>query len=227
METAKHGLFVCSKRSARNMAYQGFCGENNQYKVVHKVKGSDLLGCALKAPLTKYDKLYALPMLTIKENKGTGVVTSVPSDSPDDFAALNDLKNKKPLREKYGIKDDMVLPYEPVSIVGLLQLSIAFQGAPLMLSWVLQVPIIDIPGIGTLSAPSVCATLKVTSQNDTEKLREAKEMIYLKAFYEGIMVVGPYSGKKVQDIKKDIQRALVDNGEAVIYMEPEKEVISR
>lgn len=26
---------------------------------------------------------------------GTGVVTSVPSDSPDDFAALRDLKNKK------------------------------------------------------------------------------------------------------------------------------------
>jgi len=26
---------------------------------------------------------------------GTGIVTSVPSDSPDDFAALRDLKNKK------------------------------------------------------------------------------------------------------------------------------------
>ena len=26
---------------------------------------------------------------------GTGVVTSVPSDSPDDFAALRDLKKKK------------------------------------------------------------------------------------------------------------------------------------
>jgi hypothetical protein len=34
-------------------------------------------------------------MLSIKDDKGTGVVTSVPSDSPDDFAALMDLKNKQ------------------------------------------------------------------------------------------------------------------------------------
>ena len=52
----------------------------------------------MKSPLTSYSEIYTLPMLTIKADKGTGVVTSVPSDSPDDFAALRDLKNKAPLR---------------------------------------------------------------------------------------------------------------------------------
>jgi leucyl-tRNA synthetase len=36
--------------------------------------------------------------MTITMDKGTGVVTSVPSDAPDDWAALFDLRNKKALR---------------------------------------------------------------------------------------------------------------------------------
>ena len=77
------------------------------YNTEHS-KGMDLMGCKLKAPYAEYDALYALPLLTIKENKGTGIVTSVPSDAPDDFAGLRDLKKKKPLRDKYGITDEMV-----------------------------------------------------------------------------------------------------------------------
>ena len=59
-----------------------------------------------------YDKVYTLPLLTISMMKGTGVVTSVPSDAPADFAALRDLKEKPKLREKYHITDEMVLPYD-------------------------------------------------------------------------------------------------------------------
>lgn len=76
-----------------------------------------MLGLPLRAPLTSYEKVYALPMLTVSMDKGTGIVTSVPSDSPDDYAALRDLKNKKPLREKYGITDEMVLPYDIIEII--------------------------------------------------------------------------------------------------------------
>ena len=64
-------------------------------------------------------------------------------------------------REKFGLKDEMVLPYKPV-------------------------PIIDIPGLGNLSAVYACDQMKVVSQNDKQKLEKAKEMTYLKGFYEGV-----------------------------------------
>ena len=46
--------------------------------------------------------------------------------------------------------------------------------------------IIDIPGYSKLSAVTACEEFKVQSQNDKEKLEEAKEKTYQKGFYEGV-----------------------------------------
>ncbi|XP_004420087.1 PREDICTED: leucine--tRNA ligase, cytoplasmic [Ceratotherium simum simum] len=201
-ETVNGDIFICTQRAARNMSYQSFTKDNGVVPVVKELMGEEILGASLSAPLTSYKVIYVLPMLTINEDKGTGVVTSVPSDSPDDFAALKDLKKKQALRAKYGIRDDMVLPFEPV-------------------------PLIEIPGFGNLAAVTICDELKVQSQNDREKLAEAKEKLYLKGFYEGVMLVDEFKGQKVQDVKKTIQKRMIDTGDAFIYMEPEKQVMSR
>ncbi|XP_073932831.1 leucine--tRNA ligase, cytoplasmic isoform X1 [Castor canadensis] len=201
-ETASGDIFICTQRAARNMSYQGYTKDNGVVPVVKELMGEEILGASLSAPLTSYKVIYVLPMLTIKEDKGTGVVTSVPSDSPDDLAAFRDLKKKQALRAKYGIKDDMVLPFEPV-------------------------PILEIPGFGNLAAVTICDELKIQSQNDREKLTEAKEKLYLKGFYEGVMLVDGFKGQKIQDVKKPIQKRMIDAGDALIYMEPEKQVMSR
>lgn len=201
-ELANGEVFISTYRAALNMSYQGFTKQDGKVDIVQELVGQDIMGLALSGPLTIYDKIYTLPMLTIKEGKGTGIVTSVPSDAPDDYAALRDLKKKEPFRKKYGITDEMVLPYDPV-------------------------PIIDVPEFGDLCAVTACEQLKVQSQNDRDKLQEAKERVYLKGFYEGVMKIGDFKGEKVQDIKKKVQKIMIDKNEAVKYMEPEKQVISR
>jgi leucyl-tRNA synthetase len=41
------------------------------------------------------------------------------------------------------------------------------------------------------------------------------------------MLVGEFKGKKVQDVKKALQKQLIDNCQAVTYYEPEKQIMSR
>ena len=106
-------VFICAERAAKNLSFQvrihpsltesfqfcnvwlqGLSKEFGKVNCLAKLKGEDLIGLPLKSPLTKHEVIYALPMLTISMSKGTGVVTSVPSDAPDDWAALTDLKKK-------------------------------------------------------------------------------------------------------------------------------------
>ena len=43
-------VFICSDRSARNMAYQGFFKETGVVEKLFSVTGDELIGLPLKAP---------------------------------------------------------------------------------------------------------------------------------------------------------------------------------
>ncbi len=43
----------------------------------------------MQVPNGQLERVYVLPLLTISMGKGTGIVTSVPSDAPDDYIALH------------------------------------------------------------------------------------------------------------------------------------------
>jgi leucyl-tRNA synthetase len=201
-EAKNNEVWICSESSVRNMAYQKLLKTERVIEKLIDVKGTDMIGLPVKAPLSSYEKVYILPMLSILMDKATGVVTSVPSDSPDDFAVLSEFKKKEPLRQKYGLTDEMVLPFSPI-------------------------PIIEIPGYSTLSAEKACEEFKVKSMNDKKQLAEAKDKVYQLGFTDGVMLVGEHKGLKIQDAKPLIKKALVDAGEAVIYYEPESKVVSR
>jgi len=184
------------------MSFQGLSKEFGKVNELLKLKGTDLIGLPLTAPLSKYSTIYTLPMFTISTQKGTGIVTSVPSDAPDDYCALNDLKSKQALRDKFNIKDEIVLPFEIL-------------------------PIIDIPKYGDMSAVKVCQQFKITSQNQKNLLEEAKQLVYRAGFYEGTLLVGPYQGRKVIEVKGLIKEDLINSKQAVAYSEPADTVMSR
>lgn len=200
-EMANGDIFICSDRAARNMAWQELTAVQGESKKLASFKGQELLGLPLKAPLATYERIYTLPMLTISMEKGTGVVTSVPSDAPDDWAALNDLKNKKALREKYGITEDMV-KFDPVKII-------------------------NTPSLGDLPAIKLYEDLKIKSQNDEELLKQAKDICYKKGFYEGVMLIGKYAGKRVKEAKDLVRKDLIEEGLGVLYYEPDGKVVAR
>lgn len=156
----------------------------------------------MKAPLTPYEKIYVLPMLSVLSTKGTGVVTSVPSDSPDDFCALRDLIQKPDFRKKFGVTDEMVLPFKIINII-------------------------NIPDLGDCAAETVVNAMKIKSANDRALLDRAKDEVYTKGFDSGTLLVGPHAGKKVEEVKSIIRQELVDAGFAYAYAEPGSEVISR
>jgi leucyl-tRNA synthetase len=194
--------FVCTERAARNMAFQGLSKEEGKVDKIGSIQGSELLGHPLKAPLAPYEKVYTLPMNTISMNKGTGIVTSVPSDSPDDYINLEVLKRKADYRAKYGLTDEMVLPFDVVSII-------------------------HCPTLGDVCAQTACEQYKVESPNQRIELDKAKEDCYKEGFYQGVMKVGESKGKPVSEAKNETRDRMIANGQAVKYAEPNGTVVSR
>ncbi|KAK3903430.1 leucyl-tRNA synthetase, class Ia, archaeal/eukaryotic cytosolic [Staphylotrichum tortipilum] len=197
-KVSKSVFYVATSRAARNMAFQGIFPEWGTAPKVMEIKGSDLIGTLIRAPLSAKETVYIIPMDTTKETKGTGLVTSVPSDSPDDYAMTQELSKKAPF---YGIDPDWICQD--------------------------ILPIIDTPEYGNTIAPALVKTLKINSPKDERQLAEAKELAYKTGFYQGTMVFGPFAGMPVQEAKNQVRQQLLDSGDAFVYCEPDGLVISR
>ena len=190
--------YVCTLRAARSMAYQGIITPRGQIELLADLEGSRIVGTRVTAPFATHPEVYVLPMENVLSTKGTGIVTSVPSDSPDDFQTLTDLR-KKP--EFYKI-DPSWAAIDPV-------------------------PVISTPTYGEMIAPAVVKQLKIQSQKDVKQLAEAKEVAYKEGFYNGTMLVGEFKGLSVQEAKGKVRDAMIKAGEAFAYAEPEGLVVSR
>lgn len=83
------------------------------------------------------------------------------------------------------------------------------------------------PSYGELTAKTLVEEFKIRSPKDKDLLAKAKELAYKEGFYQGVMVIGPYKGEKVEVAKPKVKADLIKSGEAFVYNEPEGVVMSR
>ncbi|RWA14810.1 hypothetical protein EKO27_g301 [Xylaria grammica] len=188
---------VCTERAARNLSFQGYSAVWGEVQKLVELTGADVVGTLLDAPLSVHKSVRVLPMESAQASKGTGVVTCVPSDSPDDYATVTELAKKA---DYYGIQKD----WATLEVI----------------------PIIETPNYGKLTAPALVEKMKIVSPKDP-KLAEAKNIAYKEGFYYGNMIYGEFSGRPVQQVKDLVKQKLLDSALAFPYAEPEGIVISR
>ena len=201
--------FVFTKRAAWNLAFQGFFFESDHFprnanalQPVAEFQGSAAVGTLVEAPLSVHKQVRILPMETVLATKGTGVVTSVPSDSPDDFATVRELA-KKP--EYYGIQKE----WAQLEILPIIKIKT------------------DEPHNNIIAKYLVEEKYKIQSPKDTNALAKAKDDAYKDGYYKGEMMIGEFKGEAVEVAKPKVRDALIKNGEAFAYAEPAGRVVSR
>ena len=196
--TGKIEKWIMSKEAAEKLRHQ-----RKEVKVVGKIAGKTLIGEYAAAPGINR-KVMILPSYFCDASMGSGIVTSVPGDSPDDWVALRDLQQSREECEKHGLDFAEVAKIKAV-------------------------PIIKTKRYGDLAALKVCEEMGIKNQRERDKLEKAKKIVYKEGFHLGVMNknCGKYAGMKVEKAKDLVKQGMIKNNEADIFYELEGKVVCR
>jgi len=166
------------------------------------IKGSELVGRMVEAPGINR-KIPVLPSFFCDTRTGTGIVTSVPSDAPIDYAALVDLQKDEDMMREFKLKPEEI---KRIKVI----------------------PIIETEEYGEMAAVKIVEELKIENQFD-RKLEEAKKRVYKIGFHKGIMNknCGKYAGMLVSKAKELVKKELIESGKADRFWELEGKVVCR
>lgn len=166
------------------------------------IPGSDMVGWMCEAPMI-HRSIPVFPASFCDPDVGTGLVTSVPSDAPDDWISLEAVKGDPALRERYGLSQELIDSVVPISII-------------------------DIKGYGEFPARDAIARMGIERPGDP-RLEEAKKQVYKDGYHMGRMkdVCGPYAGMRVEEAKDRMRQAMIDSGEAELFRDLSEEVVCR
>ena len=189
--------WIISKEAAEKLQLQV-----DDVTVLSPIAGKDMIGWKCEAPMI-HKEVPVLPASFSDPNVGSGLVTSVPSDAPDDWISLEALKNDPALTKKYGLSKQIIDSVVPISII-------------------------SIEGYGEFPAQDVIKEMGITAPGDP-KLEEAKKQVYKDGYHKGRMknTCGPFSGMKVEEAKEKMKQAMLDSGEAELFRDLTEEVVCR
>lgn len=169
---------------------------------VGPVKGSELIGLKCLAPMV-HREILTLPADFVDPNVGTGLVTSVPSDSPDDWISLRAVQNDDAVLERYGLDRAAVKAIRPIAII-------------------------EMKGWSDLPAVEVTEKMGITAPGDP-RLEEAKKLVYKDGFHTGRMNVtaGEFAGLPVMEAKERMKQMMIASGEAAVMYDLSETVTCR
>ena len=190
--------WIVSKECAEKLKFQ-----DRNVKIESEIKGTDLVGKHCKAPMTGKE-LIILPSSICDPSIGTGIVRSVPSHAPFDWAALNDLQNDRNECSKYKLNFDEIKKIRPISLI-------------------------KVPELGEHPAFDMVKKFNANSQKDSELLDKATKELYKKEFFNGIMKenTGKYKNLQVAKAKEEIKNDMLKEGTAEIMHELTGKVVCR
>ncbi|HEV8595266.1 MAG TPA: leucine--tRNA ligase [Thermoplasmata archaeon] len=190
--------WVVNRSAAEKLREQG-----HSVTIGGEVSGRDLVGREVVAPGIERP-IPVLPGKFLDQARGTGIVTSVPSDAPDDWMALRDLQRDAGQARAFGLDPAAVAALRPI-------------------------PIIRSEGWGPLPAVEIAERMGIEDQMDRERLEAAKAEIYRTGYYTGVMTeaAGEFAGMRVDEAKERIRARLLETGQASTLWEPAEEVVCR
>ncbi|MBD3361690.1 leucine--tRNA ligase [Candidatus Woesearchaeota archaeon] len=193
----KGETWIMTRECYGKLAYQ-----KKNIEIIGTIKGTELIGKYAIAPGPD-KKIIILPSKFVEPNVGTGIVTSVPSDAPYDYIALQDLQNNPEEIRKYGLNKEEIKAIDVI-------------------------PIIQTEKYGNEAGVKVVKDRGIKNQTDP-KLKEATQAVYKEGFHNGKLLenCGPYAGMKILFAKDKVKKDLIEQNKADLLYEVSREAFCR
>ena len=171
-------------------------------EIVGSIPGRDMIGWMCEAPMI-HREIPVFPASFCDPDVGTGLVTSVPSDAPDDWISLEAVKADPRMESEYGLTRELIDSVVPISII-------------------------EMKGYGDFPAKDIIDRMGITQPGDP-KLVDAKKQVYKDGHHTGRMkpVCGEFAGMRVEEAKDRMKQAMIDAGEAEVFFDLTEEVVCR